>query len=142
MRLFSLNLHLSRIHSQFNNLSCSICAFPTLSWWRVGFIFCLVFIIVSYSCPKHKIFVKSVFLKTFLWVHNSCSGGFIVTYLCMHTMYPSLVYPSSPLFSLPLLKMTSTGFNVPYSFIHRKYINHVNPPLPSSFPLSFCSTPT
>jgi hypothetical protein len=31
--------------------------------------------------------------------------------------------------------VTSTGFNVPYSYLYRKYINHIHPPLPCSFTL-------
>jgi hypothetical protein len=30
---------------------------------------------------------------TFLLVYNSCTGGFVVTFSYMCTMYPSLVHP-------------------------------------------------
>jgi hypothetical protein len=45
---------------------------------------------------------------------------------------------SPPLFSLgplTLLKMASSGFDVSYSYMCQKYINHIHPPLPSSFTL-------
>jgi hypothetical protein len=51
-------------------------------------------------------------------------------------MFPSLVHPlhcSSS--SSPLLKMTLAGFNVPYSHMCRKQVNHIHPSLPSSFTL-------
>jgi hypothetical protein len=33
--------------------------------------------------------------------------------------------------------MTSTGNNVPYSYMYRKYTDYVHPPLTSSFTLLF-----
>jgi hypothetical protein len=39
------------------------------------------------------------FFLTFLLVYNSCTGGFVVTFPYMSTMYPNLVHPlhySSP----------------------------------------------
>jgi hypothetical protein len=46
---------------------------------------------------------------------------FLGTFPCIHITYPSLVHPLhySPT-SPTLLKMTSTGFNVPCSYTHRK----------------------
>jgi hypothetical protein len=39
------------------------------------------------------------------------------------------------MFSLSPSEMTSTGFNVPYSYMYRKYIDHIHPSL-SSLPSS------
>jgi hypothetical protein len=38
--------------------------------------------------------------------------------------------------------MTSTGFNVPYTYIYRKYIDHIHPPLLSSFTLPLLLIPS
>jgi hypothetical protein len=69
---------------------------------------------------------------TCLIVHNSFTGGFVVIVLCMDITYPSLVnsFHYSPS-SFPLLEMTPTGFNVLYSYMHRKHFNHIHPPLNS-----------
>jgi hypothetical protein len=54
----------------------------------------------------------------------------------MSTMYPGLVLSYySPSSFTPPLKTSSTGFNDSYSYMYRKYINHVHPPLPSSLTL-------
>jgi hypothetical protein len=55
----------------------------------------------------------------------------------IHVLYPELVHPLhySPSYRLPLLKVTSKVFDVPYSYLYGNYINHVHPPLPSSFTL-------
>jgi hypothetical protein len=50
----------------------------------------------------------------------------------IHILYLSLTYPSVMLL-YPLLQMTLTGFNVQYSYVCRKYLNHIHPLLPSSF---------
>jgi hypothetical protein len=58
-------------------------------------------------------------------------------------MYTGLVHPLYNSFPLPLvLKMTFTGFNVSYSYMCGKYIDHFHPPLPSSFTLPFLLLPT
>jgi hypothetical protein len=44
---------------------------------------------------------------------------------------PAIILPLNS----PLLKLTLTGFSVPYSYMYRKYINHIPPPLPSLFTL-------
>jgi hypothetical protein len=55
-------------------------------------------------------------------------------YISIYTyIVPSLVHslhysPSSP---TPFLKMTLTGFSVPYSYMHGKFLNHIHPHLPS-----------
>jgi hypothetical protein len=33
------------------------------------------------------------FFKCFLLLYSSCTGGFIVTFLYVYTMYPGLVHP-------------------------------------------------
>jgi hypothetical protein len=75
------------------------------------------------------------FKKNFNSIYYLYRGLCCDTPLYMCTVYPSLVHPlhyslSSP---TPLLKMTSTGFNVPYSYMYRKYLNHIHRPLLSSF---------
>jgi hypothetical protein len=54
------------------------------------------------------------FFKTFLLVSDSFTGSFVVIFPYIHVLYPGLIhllhyYPSYP---IPLLKITSTGFNV------------------------------
>jgi hypothetical protein len=70
------------------------------------------------------------FFLNFWLVYDSCTGSFVVTFPCIHMLYPDLVHPflyppSSP---TSLLKMTSTGFNVLYSYMFGKYRNHIPPP--------------
>jgi hypothetical protein len=55
----------------------------------------------------------------------------IYTYIVPGLFHPLHYSPSSP---PPVLKLTSTGFNVPYSHVW-KYFNHIHPCLPSSFSL-------
>jgi hypothetical protein len=55
----------------------------------------------------------------FLLLCNSCARDFFVTFL--------------PLFSSPFFKITLMGFNIPYSHMGRKYINHTHRPLPFPF---------
>jgi hypothetical protein len=64
--------------------------------------------------------------------------GFLCDISILPVLYPYLVnsHHYSPSYSTPFLKMTSTGFNVPYLYVHRKYTNHIHPSLPSSFILS------
>jgi hypothetical protein len=70
----------------------------------------------------------------FLLVCDSYTGSFIVTFPYMHILYLGLVHPSIiSLFFHFLLEMTLTGFSVPYSYVYRKNLNHVHPPLSSSF---------
>jgi hypothetical protein len=38
--------------------------------------------------------------------------------------------------------MTSTGFNVPYLYMYRKNLNHIHPPLSSSFTHPFLLLPS
>jgi hypothetical protein len=66
-----------------------------------------------------------------LLVYDSYIGGFIVTFSYIHVLYPKLVYPLhySPSYTILLLKVTSTGFNCSCSYLYRKYINHIHPPL-------------
>jgi hypothetical protein len=61
-------------------------------------------------------------------------------YMCVYVLYPSLVHPIhySPFPLTPSLKMNLTGFSIPYSYMSKKYFNHIHPSLPSSFnPLSY-----
>jgi hypothetical protein len=67
---------------------------------------------------------------TFLFVYDSFTGGFIVTFPYIHILSPGLVHPLHYSPSSPTL--TLTGFNVPYSYMNKKYLNHIQPPLPSS----------
>jgi hypothetical protein len=48
-----------------------------------------------------------------------------VTFPNIHILYPSLVHPLhySPSSRIPLLDMTLTCFNVPYSYMYRKCLN-------------------
>jgi hypothetical protein len=39
------------------------------------------------------------------------------------------------------LKVASTGFNVPYSYMYRKYTKHIHIPLPSLFTLPHLLVP-
>jgi hypothetical protein len=88
-----------------------------------------------YKLPKDNfrcyilIYYFSFILTTFLWVYNSCTWDIVMTFPYMHTMYPDLVHPLHYSLSSQfcLFKMTLTGFNVPYSYISRKYINHIHP---------------
>jgi hypothetical protein len=74
-------------------------------------------------------------LKTFSSVYDSYIGVFVKTFPNVQILYPSLVHPFhySPSSHTPLLKMTLTGFNVPYSYMYRKHFNHIYPLLPSPF---------
>jgi hypothetical protein len=51
-----------------------------------------------------------------------------VTFPYVCTMYPRLVHPPhySPSYPILLLKITSAGFSVPYSYMCRKYINNIH----------------
>jgi hypothetical protein len=53
-----------------------------------------------------------------------------------------LVHPLhySPFYHI--LFLTSTGFSVPYSYMYREYTNHIHPPLPFSFTLTFPVVPS
>jgi hypothetical protein len=64
----------------------------------------------------------------FLLVYDSYIGGFDVTFPYMHILNLSLVHSTNlPLLPLPFLEMTLTGFNVLYSYMYRKYLNHIHP---------------
>jgi hypothetical protein len=66
--------------------------------------------------------------KKFLLVCNICTEDFGVAFPYMHIMYPGLVHPSITLFfPLHLLKMASTGFNILYIYLYRKYLNYIHP---------------
>jgi hypothetical protein len=58
-----------------------------------------------------------------------------VTFPWIHIFYPGLVHPLyyTTFYHIPLLKIISTGFHVPYSHMYRKFINHIHFPLGSSF---------
>jgi hypothetical protein len=56
-----------------------------------------------------------------------------MTFPNMHVMYPGSSLHCSHSFPLHLIIMTSTDFNVPYSYMCTKYINHIYPPLFSFF---------
>jgi hypothetical protein len=56
---------------------------------------------------------------------------FINIYCTLVWFIPSIILP----FPTALLEMTVTGFSVPYSYMYRKYVNHVHPPSLSSFAL-------
>lgn len=72
---------------------------------------------------------------TFLFIYDSYTGDFIVSFSYIHLLYTTLVHPLhySPPFSTPLHKMTSAGSNIPYSYIYRMYFNLIHPPLCSEF---------
>jgi hypothetical protein len=55
---------------------------------------------------------------TCLLPYDSYTGEFLYIFPYVHVLYPSLVHPLyySPSFSIPLLKITSTCLNVPYSY--------------------------
>jgi hypothetical protein len=55
-----------------------------------------------------------------------------VLYIVTCLFHPLHYSPSSP---NPLLKMTLMGFSVPCSYMCRKYLNHIHPPLSSWFTL-------
>jgi hypothetical protein len=63
------------------------------------------------------------------------TGGFIVTVPYIHTLYTGLIQPLNyfPYSPTLLLKMTLTGFNVPYSYLCQKDPNHIHLLLFSSF---------
>jgi hypothetical protein len=65
--------------------------------------------------------------KALLFVWDSYIGSFIVTFPCAYVLYPELVHPLCFSYYLsPLLTVISTGFKILYSFLYRKYINHVH----------------
>jgi hypothetical protein len=79
-------------------------------------------------------------------VYDSYTEGFFMTYMyiytCMYIIYvsyPKLVqnFHYSPCYPIPLLNMTSTDFNVPYSHLYAKYVSHFHSPLASSFTFPF-----
>jgi hypothetical protein len=75
------------------------------------------------SCPSFKK-KKENFL-----VYGSYTGVFVVTFPYIHVLYAELVYPFhySPFYPSPLLMVTSTGFDVPYSYMYRKYMVYIHP---------------
>jgi hypothetical protein len=77
-------------------------------------------------------------------VYDRHTGDLIVTFPYVYILYPSLDHPlHHSLSSLtPFLTMTLTGFDVPYSYMYRKYLNHIQHPLPSlfTFPSHYFST--
>jgi hypothetical protein len=80
--------------------------------------------------PARWLFIKGSDLKYFYSRGVHCD-------ISIYTCDPSLGHPchyslSSPLF---LLKVISTGFHVPCSRLHRKYLSHLRPPLPAFFTL-------
>jgi hypothetical protein len=70
-----------------------------------------------------------------LLVSDTYTGGFIVTFPYYPELVHSLHYCTSC--PVPLLMVASTNFSIPYSYLYRKYINHIHPlyflPLPSIF---------
>jgi hypothetical protein len=86
---------------------------------------------LSHWCPPPDrtcfTFLSFVFfLKTFLSVYGSYTGGFIVTFPYIH----ELVHPPTNYSFYPslLLVVTSTGFSDPYSHMYRKHLSHIHPP--------------
>jgi hypothetical protein len=84
------------------------------------------------------------FERNNLLVYDSYTGDFIETFPYIHVLYPELAHPlhCSPSYHILLLKMTSTGFNVSYSYVYRKFLNHILPPLPSSFTFPLLVVPS
>jgi hypothetical protein len=69
------------------------------------------------------------------FVYASYTEGFAI-FPYIHILYSGLVHPLhySPSSPNSLLKMTLTGFSVPYSYMYRKYLNYIHPPyIPSLF---------
>jgi hypothetical protein len=87
---------------------------------------------------------RILFCKCFLLVYGSYTGGFSVTFPYIHILYSDLVLPLhySPSSPASLLKMTSVGFSIPYSCMYRRYLNHNQPPLPSSIILPLPLVPS
>jgi hypothetical protein len=82
------------------------------------------------------IFSLYPFLKIILLVYNSYVGGFIVTFLFIHMLYPELLHPlhiHPSLFSIPLLKITKPCFNSLNSYRYTKCNNHTDPHFPSTY---------
>jgi hypothetical protein len=64
----------------------------------------------------------------FLFVHDSYMGCFIVVLPCIYVLTLELLYLLyfSPFYLSPILMVISTGSKILYSFLYRKYINHVH----------------
>jgi hypothetical protein len=70
---------------------------------------------------------------------NLVTISFVVTFPYTHVSYTELVHPFhySLSYPFPLLKVTSTSFNVPCFYLYEDYISHIHPSLLSSFTLPF-----
>jgi hypothetical protein len=70
-------------------------------------------------------FVKAL---VFLFVHDSYTGCFIVVLPCIYVLKLELLYLLyfSPFYLSPILIVISTDSKILYSFLYRKYINHVH----------------
>jgi hypothetical protein len=76
-----------------------------------------------------------------LIVYDSYTDVFIVSFPCIYVSSPELIHQhlNYPSIHIPLFMVTSTCFNVPYSYLYRNCINHIYPlyffiypPLPTS----------
>jgi hypothetical protein len=82
-----------------------------------------------YPPPDRTCFTFLSFIyqkRTFLLVYDSYTGGFVVTFPYIHVLYPELAHPLHSSCSLLLLVVTVTVFSVPYSYMYRKYIDHIH----------------
>jgi hypothetical protein len=75
---------------------------------------------------------------TLLLVYDSYTGSYIVTFSYTHVLYSELFHPLhySPFNTILLLNETLTAFNVPFTYLFRKYINYIH-----HFILLFCPPP-
>jgi hypothetical protein len=78
-------------------------------------------------------FLPSVFLKKdfclFMMIIQGVSlWHFHICVFCECALYPSFVHPLhySPFYHSPLPIVVSTGWNFLYSYLYRKYINHIH----------------
>jgi hypothetical protein len=64
----------------------------------------------------------------FLFVYNSSTGRFLVTFPCLYILYPKLVHPFyfSPFYLSPLLTVILTNLKILYSILYTKYITHIH----------------
>jgi hypothetical protein len=79
---------------------------------------CLIIKIIFIYAGHYSLFLKTFFVR--IWYLY----GRAELFWCQHEN--GLVHPFhySPSCAIPLLKMASIGFSVPYSYLYRKYINY------------------
>jgi hypothetical protein len=78
------------------------------------------------ACLRHTVHMYGII--TFSSVYGIYTGSFLMRFPCVDVLYFKLIHPLhfSSFYLSPLLMVILTGLNIMYSYLCRKYINHIH----------------